>query len=50
METFPGARIEAVHDSRADAYGLPPVEPDMPEFAPVEAGFADSDTYLEDEE
>ena len=40
METFPGARIEAVHDSAADAYGLPiqPAEPpDMPDFAPLDA-------------
>ena len=53
LETFPGARIEAVHDARADAYGLPaaPVlggqaEFDGPEFVPpdaefVDAGFAD---------
>jgi len=48
LEAFPGARIEAVHDASADAYGLPaapPVggeaEPDMPEFAPVDAEFAD---------
>ena len=24
LDAFPGARIEAVHDARADAYGLPP--------------------------
>jgi DNA polymerase-3 subunit gamma/tau len=48
LAAFPGARIEAVHDSRADAYGLiaAPVlggepESDGPEFAPVDAGFAD---------
>jgi DNA polymerase-3 subunit gamma/tau len=48
LDAFPGARIEAVHDTRADAYGLvaAPVlggepEPDGPEFAPVDAGFAD---------
>jgi DNA polymerase-3 subunit gamma/tau len=48
LDAFPGARIEAVHDSRADAYGLiaAPVlggepESDGPEFAPVDAGFAD---------
>ncbi len=49
LETFPGARIEAVHDSRADAYGLTaaPVlggeaEFDGPEFAPLDAEFADA--------
>ncbi len=49
METFPGAKIEAVHDSSADAYGLPalvqdaPLEenPDMPEFAPLDADYVD---------
>jgi DNA polymerase-3 subunit gamma/tau len=48
LEAFPGARIEAVHDASADAYGLPAApsvggeaEPDMPEFAPVDAEFAD---------
>jgi DNA polymerase-3 subunit gamma/tau len=53
LESFPGARIEAVHDARADAYGLTaePVlggeaEGDGPGFAPpdaefVDAGFAD---------
>ena len=48
LDAFPGARIEAVHDARADAYGLiaAPVlggEPELdgPEFAPVDAGFAD---------
>jgi DNA polymerase-3 subunit gamma/tau len=48
LGAFPGARIEAVHDARADAYGLTaaPVlggeaEFDGPEFAPVDAGFAD---------
>jgi DNA polymerase III subunit gamma/tau len=29
MEAFPGARIDTVHDSAADAYGLPPAS--MPE-------------------
>jgi DNA polymerase-3 subunit gamma/tau len=42
LEAFPGARIEAVRDPGVDAYGLPaePValgEPDMPEFAPLDA-------------
>jgi DNA polymerase-3 subunit gamma/tau len=45
LETFPGARIEAVHDTRADAYGLPAAppaaEPDGPGFAPVDAELAD---------
>ncbi len=48
METFPGARIETVHDATADDYGLPLVaaslplgEPDMPEFAPPDAEFMD---------
>jgi DNA polymerase-3 subunit gamma/tau len=50
MESFPGARIDAVHDPNADAYGLPvqtalggepdrsvTTDPDMPEFAPLDA-------------
>jgi DNA polymerase III subunit gamma/tau len=45
MAAFPGARIEAVRDPGVDHYGLPaaldePValgEPDMPEFAPLDA-------------
>jgi DNA polymerase-3 subunit gamma/tau len=48
MESFPGARIETVHDATADAYGLPMApaeislgEPDMPEFAPPDAEFMD---------
>ena len=58
LDTFPGARIEAVHDSRTDAYGLPAepaldtplggeavglaqTDPDMPDFAPLDAEFAD---------
>jgi len=54
MTVFPGARIEAVHDPRADAYGLAaePVlagepdrsassDPDMPEFAPLDADSLD---------
>ncbi len=47
LAAFPGARIEAVHDARVDAYGLTPepalageAEPDMPEFAPPDAEFA----------
>ncbi|HEY2132538.1 MAG TPA: DNA polymerase III subunit gamma/tau [Acetobacteraceae bacterium] len=54
LETFPGARIDAVHDPNTDAYGLPmqPVlageadrsassDPDMPEFAPIDADYID---------
>jgi DNA polymerase III subunit gamma/tau len=53
METFPGARIDAVHDSRTDNYGLtidaPALagEPDMPEFAPADAEFVDDPTDLD---
>ena len=52
LKSFPGARIEAVQDSRVDAYGLPPDippftplsgEPDMPDFAPPDAEFGDDD-------
>ena len=55
MDIFPGARIEAVEDSRMDAYGLPPPvspseislgEPDMPDFAPPDAEFSD-DAWME---
>ena len=35
MDAFPGARIDTVHDTAADAYGLPPA--DMPDFAPPDA-------------
>jgi len=43
LEAFPGARIEAVHDARADAYGLTaePTLVEVPEFAPPDAEFAD---------
>jgi DNA polymerase-3 subunit gamma/tau len=44
MAAFPGARIDSVHDSNTDAYGLPPAplaEPDMPGFAPPDAEFTD---------
>jgi DNA polymerase III subunit gamma/tau len=54
METFPGARIDAVHDPNTDAYGLPvetvlagepdrsaSSDPDMPEFAPLDAEYID---------
>jgi DNA polymerase-3 subunit gamma/tau len=51
MEMFPGARIDAVHDAGTDAYGLPldvpaeiPLgEPEMPDFAPPDADFADDE-------
>jgi DNA polymerase-3 subunit gamma/tau len=51
LTTFPGARIEAVRDPGVDDYGLPadksaPIplgEPDMPDFAPVDADRADLD-------
>ena len=45
MAAFPGARIEAVHDGRADAYGLPsepqsllavPLPAGEPDFAPLD--------------
>ncbi len=55
MDAFPGARIEAVHDARADAYGLvndpPPLaesSPDMPDFAPLDADFVDDPSELWD--
>jgi DNA polymerase-3 subunit gamma/tau len=49
LAAFPGARIEAVHDARADAYGIAP-EPvlggesettDDLDFAPADATFAE---------
>jgi DNA polymerase III subunit gamma/tau len=40
LEAFPGARIEAVHDATADAYGLP-AQADLPDFAPPDAEPAD---------
>jgi DNA polymerase-3 subunit gamma/tau len=51
MAQFPGARIEAVRDPGVDDYGLPadrtppmPLgEPDMPEFAPLDAEPAEMD-------
>ncbi len=42
LEAFPGARIETVHDTTADAYGLP-AAPDMPDFAPPDAELADAE-------
>jgi DNA polymerase-3 subunit gamma/tau len=46
LAAFPGARIEAVRDETADAYGLPPQAaetpaPDGPDFAPPDADYAD---------
>ncbi len=45
MDAFPGARIDSVHDSGTDAYGLPAeaAPPDMPDFAPPDAEFLDDD-------
>ncbi len=46
LETFPGARIDTVHDRTADAYGLPVAvaeAPDMPDFAPPDADYFDED-------
>ena len=40
LETFPGARIDAVHAAGTDAYGLQ-AAPDMPEFAPIDADAVD---------
>jgi len=50
LAAFPGARIEAVADAGADAYGLPPeVEPDIPAFAPIHAEPADDDAPPDDD-
>ncbi len=46
LDTFPGARIDTVHDRTTDAYGLPAAltaEPDMPDFAPPDAEYFDED-------
>ncbi len=43
LDAFPGARIEAVHDAGADAYGLPVLPPDLPDFAPADAEPADGE-------
>ena len=52
MEAFPGARIDSVHDSNVDDYGLPaglaalPLgEPEMPDFAPPDAEFSDESPW-----
>jgi DNA polymerase-3 subunit gamma/tau len=58
LEAFPGARIDAVHDARTDAYGLlsEPAslggeaegftgsDPEGPDFAPLDAEFVDDPT------
>jgi DNA polymerase-3 subunit gamma/tau len=52
MQAFPGARIDSVHDSNADDYGLPPAvcfgAPEMPDFAPPDAEFADENPWESD--
>ncbi len=40
LDAFPGARIQTVHDTTVDAYGLP-AAPDMPAFALPDAEPAD---------
>lgn len=55
MAAFPGARIDSVHDSNVDDYGLPstpPIvplgEPEMPDFAPPDAEFSDDTPWESD--
>ena len=51
MAAFPGAKMESVRDSTVDDYGLPPMplaEPDMPDFAPPDAEFADENPWETD--
>jgi DNA polymerase-3 subunit gamma/tau len=55
MQAFPGARIDSVHDSNVDDYGLPSTpavvtlgEPDMPDFAPPDAEFSDDSPWESD--
>ncbi|HET6305938.1 MAG TPA: DNA polymerase III subunit gamma/tau, partial [Rhodopila sp.] len=43
LAAFPGARIDTVHDKTVDAYGLPAVPPDIPEFAPPDAEYFDEE-------
>jgi len=50
LDAFPGAKLEGVHDANADRYGISaeaePIslgEPDMPEFAPIDAETAGLD-------
>ncbi|MBN9564404.1 MAG: DNA polymerase III subunit gamma/tau [Alphaproteobacteria bacterium] len=51
LTAFPGARIEAVADASADAYGLPAeAEPDIPAFAPIHAELADDDAPPDDDD
>jgi len=48
MAAFPGARIDSVQDSNADAYGLPPTplaEAGTPDFAPPDAEFFDENPW-----
>ena len=56
LDAFPGARIDAVHDSTADPYGLPASSrdtplvsdeeaPDIPDFAPADAEPLDDDSF-----
>jgi len=51
LEAFPGARIETVHDARADAYGLPaePDGADADRSVPAYAGSAPPDGEYADE-
>ena len=53
LDAFPGARIDTVHDTRLDAYGLaaetrPLAEPDMPDFAPPDAEYTDDTPWETD--
>jgi DNA polymerase-3 subunit gamma/tau len=52
MQAFPGARIDSVRDSNVDDYGLPSAvplgEPEMPDFAPPDAEFADENPWESD--
>jgi len=56
LDAFPGARIDTVHDSTADPYGLPASSgdtplvsdeepPDIPDFAPADAEPLDDDSF-----
>ncbi len=46
LDAFPGARIDAVHDTGVDAYGLP-AQPEVPEGTPPEAEPVDEMEYDE---
>lgn len=59
LDAFPGAKVQTVHDAAADAYGLlpeaasgeaTPADPEIPEFAPVDADFADETDFMDDME